>query len=187
MRYPNSNKTYHKTVSYANRGMNLEELINDTNKYYLENNIAIVYKKPTPIGIVSVEEKNNTKIITRAFFKEPSTLDYIGLYNGNYIEFDAKQTLNKTSFPLSNLSSHQINHIRKIIDNHGITFLIINMNKNYYLFSGKNLINFIDTQSRKSIPFHIIKNEGLLIKNNNLIIDYITEVKKLIGGTNEKN
>ena len=96
MIYPNSNKTYKKKISHANRGMNLESLINEANKYYLDNDIAIIYKKPTPIGIVSVEDQNNTKIITKAYFKEPSTLDYQGIYKGYYIEFDAKQTLRET-------------------------------------------------------------------------------------------
>ena len=48
MNYPNKiNKTYKKTISYANRGMDLENLINQINEFYLENNIAVIYKKPT--------------------------------------------------------------------------------------------------------------------------------------------
>ena len=67
MRYPNSSKTYHKVVSHANRGMTLENLINDANKFYNENNIAVICKKPTPIGIVSVSGDENSKIITKAY------------------------------------------------------------------------------------------------------------------------
>ena len=37
--------------SFANRGMALENDINETNKYYREYDIALVYKKPTPIRI----------------------------------------------------------------------------------------------------------------------------------------
>ena len=46
---------YFKENTYANRGMTLENDINETNKYYDLNNIAIIYKKPTPIKVVSVE------------------------------------------------------------------------------------------------------------------------------------
>ena len=37
--------------NYGNRGMVLESDINETNKYYLDNNIAVIYKKPTPVKI----------------------------------------------------------------------------------------------------------------------------------------
>ena len=53
--YPNGKKNSNeKTINYANRGMSLEDDLNDTNKYYLQNDIAAVYKKPTPITIVNV-------------------------------------------------------------------------------------------------------------------------------------
>ena len=56
MKYPNGkNKTITKVVNYANRGMNLEELLNNTNDYYLEKNKAVIYKKPTPIQIVETK------------------------------------------------------------------------------------------------------------------------------------
>ena len=185
MIYPNSNKTYKKKISHANRGMNLESLINEANKYYLDNDIAIIYKKPTPIGIVSVEDQNNTKIITKAYFKEPSTLDYQGIYKGYYIEFDAKQTLNKTSFPLSNLSHNQISHIKKIINHKGISFLIININDEHYLYKGEDLIDFINCEKRKSIPYKEIIKSGYKI-DLNIILDYIKIVDLIIGGKNEK-
>ena len=56
MNYPSGiKKSYNKVISYGNRGMTLEEDINVTNEYYLIHNIASIYKKPTPIGIVIVD------------------------------------------------------------------------------------------------------------------------------------
>ena len=188
MRYPNSSKTYHKVVSHANRGMTLENLINDANKFYNENNIAVICKKPTPIGIVSVSGDENSKIITKAYFKEPSTLDYNGVYKGKYIEFDAKQTSSKTSFPISNISTHQIEYLKKIINHGAIAFLIIEINNEYYLFSGNVLIKYIEVQKKKSIPYKLIKELGYKIKPDGLIIvNYLPAVDKLIGGLHEKN
>ena len=46
-------KKYFKQSNYANRGMILENDLNETNKYYLQNNIAVIYKKPTPIKVVN--------------------------------------------------------------------------------------------------------------------------------------
>ena len=53
MNYPgNIKKTYTKIVNYGNRGMELENLINISNEKYIEKDIAIIYKKPTPIKVV---------------------------------------------------------------------------------------------------------------------------------------
>ena len=138
--------------NYANRGMNLEADINISNEYYRVNNIAIIYKKPTPIKISKVNYSRN--IITEAFFECPSTLDYNGIYKGKYVEFDAKETQSKTSFALSNIHKHQIEHMKKVLYHNGITFLIVRfnlLNKNYCLFA-EDLFSFINDNDRKSIP-----------------------------------
>ena len=181
MNYPNNmNKKYHKTISYSNRGMMLEELINITNQYYLDNDKALIFKKPTPIGIDKVTYDNNSKIITRAYFKEPSTLDYNGLYKGKYVEFEAKETNSKTAFPLQNIHKHQINHLRKVIEHGGIGFLIIRLLNNDYYLDGKDFINYIDNNSRKSIPFdYIIKNGYLLTYNYNSGLNYLDIIDEL--------
>ena len=46
--------------SYANRGMALENDINETNKYYREYDIALIYKKPTPIRVTKTNYQNIT-------------------------------------------------------------------------------------------------------------------------------
>ena len=149
MKYPNNiKKNYKKEINYKNRGMDLENLINDACKYYLEHDLAVIYKKPTPIGIVDVDYKNGATI-NKAYFKEPSTLDYNGIWQGKYVEFDAKECKSKTSFPLNNIHLHQINHIKKIIEHGGFAFLIISMNERYYLFKGSDLITFIHNNTRK--------------------------------------
>ena len=114
---------------YDNRGMGLENDINLTNQYYIDIKKAYIYKKPTPIQVTKIEYKNNSMIIKEGFFKEPSTTDYNGLYNGKYIDFEAKETNNKTSFPLDNIHKHQIEHIRNVINNKGIGFIIVRFNK----------------------------------------------------------
>ena len=118
---------YFKTNTYANRGMMLERDINQSNKYYLDHNIALIYKKPTPIKVVKVEYPKN--VIKEAYFNEPSTLDYNGIYKGKYLEFDAKETQSNTSFPISNIHKHQLEHMKRVIYFGGITFLIVRFTK----------------------------------------------------------
>lgn len=145
----------HKTIfnsTYANRGMELENDINITNKYYIDNDIALIYKKPTPIRVTKTNYQNMR--IIDGFFETPSTLDYNGIYKGYYIEFDAKETRSKTSYSINNIHKHQIEHIKKVIRHKGIVFLIVRftlLNK-YYILKGKDLIEFIEVNDRKSIP-----------------------------------
>ena len=164
IKYPNKITKLNKTIYTGNRGMMLEADINESNKYYLLHNIALIYKKPTPIKVVKVEYPKN--VIKEAYFSEPSTLDYNGIYKGKYIEFDAKETSSKTSFPISNVHKHQIEHIRKVLYFGGIPFLIVRFNKynETYLLLGSDFIDFINSATRKSIPYEYFKTKGFLIE-----------------------
>lgn len=179
MLYPGSiNKEYKRSIPHKNRGMKLENLINLSNEYYIENDIAVIYKKPTPILVCNVDYKKNK--ILEGYYKVPSTLDYNGIYKGKYIDFDAKETLNKTSFPLSNLHNHQLLHMKRIINHKGISFLIIKINSLYYLLDGNDIIDFIKNNERKSIPYDYIKEKGYIIKEGiRPALDYIKVIDKV--------
>lgn len=188
MLYPNNiKKEYSKITNYGNRGMTLEYLIETMNEYYIANDIAYIYKKPTPIGVVKVSYSSKGKRIQDGFYKMPSTLDFNGLYKGYYIEFDAKETQNKTAFPLSNIHDHQMNHIKNINNHGGIVFLIIMMNDKYFLLMGNVLLNFIKNNKRKSIPYKYLEENAYSIKLSLKGLDYLSIIDKLIGGKNEKN
>jgi len=173
---------YKKNSSYAKRGMWLENIINDTNTYYLSKDIAIIYKKPTPIKVLNVSFRSKeTTIIDKAVFSQASTLDYNGIYKGKYIEFDAKETKDKTSFKLSNIQNHQLTHIDNIIRHGGYAFLIIYMNNEFYLLNGVDLLLFIKNNERKSIPYSYIKEHAFKIQEKYIPrIDYIKELDKII-------
>ncbi len=187
MNYPKGVKQTNteNNISYGNRGMSLENDLNLTNNYYVDNNIAFIYKKPTPIQITKIEYKNKDVRIKDAFFKEPSTTDYNGLYKGKYIDFEAKETTNKTSFPLENIHAHQIKHINNIINNGGIGFLIVRFNKlnRDYLLLGKDLIDFIKTNERKSIPLAYFEENAYLIDEGYIPrLDYLKIIDNIYGG-----
>lgn len=181
MNYPGKiKKEYSKYTNYANRGMNLEELLNQSNEYYLAEDIAVIYKKPTPITISEVKYGECERVITKAYFRTPSTLDYNGIYKGSYLDFDAKETKNTTSFPLNNIHEHQIKHMESVIRHGGISFLIIYMNNNFFLFDGHDLLNFINTSKRKSIPYSYIETHGYKIeKKIKPRLDYLKVIDKI--------
>ncbi len=167
MRYPNGiQKEYHSITTYGNRGMTLEEDLNITNEYYRDANIAIIYKKPTPITIDRVDYPSRKEAVIReARFKIPSTTDYNGIYKGKYIDFEAKETNQKTSFPLANIHNHQIEHLRKIMEHGGIGFLIVRFTLygETYLLENKKFFDFLEKENRKSIPRTYFQEHGKLI------------------------
>lgn len=181
MKYPNGiAKEYKTKQSHSNRGMTLENELNMTNDYYLNNNIAVIYKKPTPITINKVDYKSrNNATINEAHFKTPSTTDYNGVYNGLYIDFEAKET-RKLYFPLANIHKHQIIHLKRIMECGGIGFIIVRFIKieKTYCLSIKNLLVFLEKNARKSIPLVYFEDNGYLIKQGyNPCLDYLSIIK----------
>jgi len=156
-----------KNTSYKNRGMFLENIINDSNTYYNSIDKSLIYKKPTPIKVLNVSYPSNTShLIDKAVYSSISTLDYNGIYRERYIEFDAKECHSKTSFPLSNIKEHQLEHIKKVIKQKGIVFLIIFMNNEFFLLKGTDIIEYINNTDKKSIPFEYLVNNGYKIKES---------------------
>lgn len=192
MNYPNGLKkksitTATTPISHKNRGMNLEDELNQTNEYYRDIDKAYIYKKPTPIKITKVDYPSRDKaVIKEAFFTVPSTTDYNGLYKGYYIDFEAKETKSTTSFALSNIHPHQIKHLQNIEKHNGISFLIVRFTtlNETYLLPTKVFSIFLDNEDRKSIPLDFFRENAYLIKDGyNPRIDYLKIVDELIGGT----
>ena len=185
MNYPMGiKKSNNQVINYSHRGMNLEDDINQTNEYYRSKDIAYIYKKPTPIKVTKVDfRKDRTSTIKEAFYEEPSTTDYNGIYKGYYIDFEAKQTKNKTAFPLANIHKHQIKHLENITRHGGIGFIVVRFDllNETYLLKDDDLFSFIKNNNRKSIPVKYFKEKGYLIKEGyNPRLDYLKIVDEFV-------
>ncbi len=181
MKYPNNiMKSNKKAINYSNRGMDLEELINETNEYYLEKDKALIFKKPTPIGISEAVYTPRGRIIKNGYFKSPSTLDYNGIYRGKYIEFEAKETQSKTSFPIANFHEHQLKYMKRVLNHGGICFVLLKMNHQVFLIKGEDIISFLEEETRKSIPYSYIVEHGKTIEEKwNPSLDYLKIVDEI--------
>jgi len=189
MKYPNGikqTKSNNNHIKYNNRGMTLEKDLNDSNNYYIDIGKAFIYKKPTPIQITKVDYPSRTHaVIKEAFFKEPSTTDYNGLYKGKYIDFEAKETNSTTSFPLDNIHKHQIKHLENIYNNKGIGFIIIRFNKlnSTYILMAEDFLSFIKNNKRKSIPLKYFEQFGHIIEEKYVPrLDYLKVIDEILGG-----
>ena len=178
--------TVDSNLSHKKRGMTLESELNESNEYYREINQAFIYKKPTPIKIVKVDYPSRDKAtIKEAYFTIPSTTDYNGLYKGKYIDFEAKETKSKTSFTLSNIHPHQINHLKKIVEHGGIAFLIVRfttLNETYLLFA-KDFLEYTEGTNKKSIPIDFFREKAHRIKDGyRPRVDYLKIINDLLEG-----
>ena len=172
-------------INFANRGMALESDINLSNEYYRVNDIAYIYKKPTPIKLVKVDYQKS--LINEAYFLTPSTTDYNGKYKGKYIDFEAKETTCKTSFALANIHEHQIKHLIDVQRHGAISFLIVRFihNNETYLLDTMDLKYFLENYDRKSIPLSFFKERGKLVKMKyNPRLDYIEVINNTYFGGN---
>lgn len=185
--YPNKKVAFKKkTENHSNRGMSFENLINETNESYVYNNIAMIHKKPIPIQIVKVDYPSRSgAVIKEAYYKVPSTTDYNGIYKGRHIDFEAKETNNKTSFPLANIHSHQIEHLINIEKHGGISFLLIYFKviDEIYLLETKYLKDFVkrSIKGRKSITYQEIQEYGFKVSEGYAPrIEYLKVIDEII-------
>ncbi|MFJ5563842.1 Holliday junction resolvase RecU [Lysinibacillus xylanilyticus] len=182
-----ANKGKEKDFSFSNRGKTLEDEINEANDYYVKRRFAIIHKKPVPVQIVKVEyPSRSAAVIREAYFRTPSTTDYNGVWNGHYIDFDAKETASKTSFPLKNIHLHQMTHMQQVTEQNGVAFIIVRFSayERYFIVPYDVLQKAwlaMENGERKSIPFSTIEKEAFEIPTSYYPrIDYLPIVQKLI-------
>lgn len=180
-----ANTTQH--ISFSNRGKTLEDEINDTNLYYKEKQLAIIHKKPVPIQIVKVEyPSRSSAVIREAYFRTPSTTDYNGVWNGYYIDFEAKETESNTSFPLKNIHSHQVTHMAEVTKQNGIAFMIVRFStlQRYFVLPFPVILeawDMMEKGGRKSIPLSTFEQQAFeLPRSYHPKIDYLSVLKQLI-------
>lgn len=179
-------------VVFGHRGMALEDEINASNEYYRSHQAAVVYKKPTPVQIVKVDYPKRAKaVIKEAYFRQPSTTDYNGVYQGHYLDFEAKETKNKQSFPLKNFHQHQIDHFKRCLQQQGICFVLVKFVtlERVFLLGAKDLLPHWDQQQNngpKSIALSVFVQQGWEIPYAiQPILPYLKAVDQLIITTKE--
>ena len=144
--YPNKKNKFVQKTNYANRGMELEDDINFANKYYLNNDIAVIHKKPIPIQIVEVSYPNReSAMITKAFYK--------------------------------------IEHMDKILNQGGITFIIVRFKKSNrtFILPFKKFLHYknrAENGGRKSIKLTEFEDTAFELSFNYKVrLDYLDVIK----------
>lgn len=106
------------------KGDVFEEIIKMSSLAYERKGITVIKKISTPMQPI----RRGNQIIS-AYYEEKSTVDFIGICNGHSIAFDAKETIETTKFPLSNIKDHQVEFLEAWYRHKGKAFMIINFKK----------------------------------------------------------
>ena len=176
-------------ANFANRGLSFEKMLNETNSYYLTKGRAFIHKKPTPVQIVRVDypQRSRAKIV-EAYFRQASTTDYSGVYKGYYLDFEAKETRQKTGMPLKNFHAHQIDHMRQVLEQDGICFALLHFStlQETFLLPAEALIQSFQ-EDWKSLPIEFIREQGYSISLGAFpSVPYLEIIEEHLIGGNSK-
>ncbi|MCF0217809.1 MAG: Holliday junction resolvase RecU [Malacoplasma sp.] len=141
---------------FANKGMFIEDLVDKTIFYYLDNKICFIEKRYMPIKII----KRKNDLIEGKLLKK-SYVDYFGLIKSKFVSFETKQTDNDY-FLLNQIKDHQLNHLKDISLYGGIAFVIL---------------HFYNSEATFLIPYCIIEQ---WVANNIKKVD-LTYLKKCLN------
>ena len=162
------------------RGSILEDFINRTNEKYLESNLALIQKIPTPITPIKIDREN--RHITLAYFDQKSTVDYIGAVQGIPICFDAKESASDT-FSLQNIHEHQVRFMGNFEKQRGVAFFLLyfTAREEFYYLRLSELLFFWERAlkgGRKSFRVDEL-NPGYFFKSKQgLFVPYLDMVQK---------
>lgn len=157
------------------RGSTLEEFVNLTIEKYMEHDLALIQKVPTPITPINIDQEK--RHITLAYFDQKSTVDYIGVVQGIPVCFDAKECT-ATTFPLQNIHEHQVKFMERFEKQGGIAFMLIYFVKeeSYYYLRFEKLMEFwrrMEAGGRKSFRMDELEEAFFFQRNGNLLVPFL--------------
>ncbi|WP_206773305.1 Holliday junction resolvase RecU [Bacillus cereus group sp. N6] len=166
-----------------NNGLSLERTINQSNEIYKQKSRALITKRSTPIQVL----KSKGKQIISGLYAKKSTVDYEGIYNGYAVAFEAKSTINSSSFPLKNIYEHQISYLEQAEKMGALCFFLLEFRtlNIVYLMPFKVVHGYIKRAQqgyRKSIPLNEFNLYGYKVCNQKEIpLDYLPYIDELIN------
>ncbi|MEW8985573.1 MAG: Holliday junction resolvase RecU [Bacillus sp. (in: firmicutes)] len=168
-------------MSYANRGMAFESMLDFTNELYEKKGTGLINKRPTPIKVT----RSSGNKVTSGFFQKTSTVDYDGVANGMAIAFEAKSVESLMRFDLSNMEDHQYEYLEKYHRQGGVAFLLVHFTKLHktYLMQFETLRSYWmrskEPKGRKSIPIDDFEIHAYEVPTTTVPVDYLSVVERV--------
>lgn len=150
-----------------NKGMFLESILNHNIERLNMDGKCQIFKMAINSKIISKEADKFLVKLNKNYF-----CDYIGIYQGRYIEFEAKET-ELPYFSLANIKKHQLTKIKLINNLGGIGFFIIyfHLTNDYFCLT----MNEIEKFNVIKIPYDWFVENVIRIESDglNLFIESI--------------
>lgn len=147
----------------TNMGMDFESDIEKSCDFYRAKGLADFYKRPTPIKVVHMSRTHPGQI-DEAYFQEKSTTDFVGIYKGKYIDFEAKETIHD-SVPYHMIREQQFTHLAFILKLGGIGFFLVRFKTagKAYLLPASILLDSIKDGSHPGFKRSFFAEKGILV------------------------
>lgn len=164
------------------RGSELERLIEFTNERYSEMGLCRVDKVATPVKVVEM----TNGVITRGFYEKKSTVDFVGIIQGVFVAFDAKET-EGASLPIRNIHEHQVKYMVDVQAQGGLAFFIVyfKAKNEFYLMSLEVLRTYYDDDRRKSIPYAAMQSCIPIEEGDDHTLRYLDALNRLLDAQEE--
>lgn len=172
----NKDKIKKKSESHKNRGLDFESKIEKRLEKLRKEGKIIAQKIPTDFTVI----RRGTKIVS-AFPKRKSGIDFFGSYEGYFLGIEAKQTQNKTSFPIrANIHDHQIKLLDELYENGSLTYYLINFKTldRAFLVHSK-LINLKIQDDVKSLKLEWFENNGKEFNSKEMSFDQFISLEDI--------
>ena len=145
-------------------------------------------RNPLPSkSYVSIIHNEVEQRLSKPTLDKLQLLTISGVYDGYYIDFEAKETRQKHAIPMKNFHLHQIHHMEQVLAQQGICFVLLHFSSQQetYLLPAIDLIHFYhQDKGQKSMPLGYIQEYGYLIEQGAFPqIPYLDIIKEhLLGG-----
>lgn len=106
---------------HRNRGLKWEKIINNKLLEYREQGLCFIQKIPTEFTII----RNGAKIVSAFPKKQTESVDFLGAKQFLPVALEAKETKNKTSFPIKNIEPHQIKFLDDWCNKQGVGYYFV--------------------------------------------------------------
>ena len=166
---------------HKNRGLKFEKIINDKLLEYRKQNKAFIQKIPTEFCII----RAGAKVVSAFPKKQTESVDFLGSIKFLPVALEAKETQNKTSFPLSNIEPHQIKFFQNWCNKQGVGYYLIRFStlNRIFLVDALVLDNEIKNRKLKKVQENGDKSLKLEWLENNSIeinkdLDFLQYIEK---------
>lgn len=168
-----------KIRQQANRGRALEELIIMANRQYRTQHLAVIHKVPT----AWIPLRNGQGRIISAKVEEKAAVDFLGVYRGRPLAFDAKHC-SRDRIRWDRVEDHQAQFLEDWTRDGGIGFILVGFGMQRFFVVPwevwwEGLLGWRYEHGPASISVKQMQHEWEVRRGGGIVLDYLAIVDRL--------